>query len=263
MAQASDRVRLVASLFPEWKPGGQLPNPLEIKAALQNRCDYIKDQAKISLRQHLGDVARTRLDNAGRRGLLALEVELKDDPDAQKILNEWSEKDRVLGLFAAEYTERLTARIEYGQLEVAWDICRHLEERKITRLIVESKFLATLAQRHDNEDPVSLRRSQKYRQFAAPGKFVEILQNIAAKTGIAIEPHTAINTTRMCMYCDHLNPATEQESFQCENCHRLIKQDHNAAVNLSRFAVYPEIAKLALERHDKREEEEEGDEGEI
>ncbi len=247
MSKATDSIRLIASLFPEWKPGVQIPNALEIKAALQNRLDYIKDHAKILLRKHLGENAPVWLERAGRTGLLKLKEDLANDAEAQAILNEWRKNDLELGFLASRYNEKLTARIEYNQQQVAWDVCRHLQKKGVTRLIIETNFLATVAQKHDNEDPVSLKRSQKYRQFAAVGKFLGFLKNIAPKAGIVVETHQAINTTRICQYCDHLNPATEKDSFQCEKCHRLIKQDHNAAVNLSRFATDPELAEMALQ----------------
>ena len=251
MTKASDSMRLVASLFPEWKPGTQIPNALEIKAALQNRRDYIKDHAKILLRKHLGDQAPAWLDRAGRKGLLNLKVDLKNDEAAQEILCEWNENDRQLGLLALKYSERLTLRIEYGQKQVAWDVCRYLKEKGISRLIVEANFISKVAQRHDNEDPESLKRSQKYRQFAAPGKFLAFLENIALKAGIQVETHVAMNTTRMCMYCNHINPPNALDAYPCERCHRVLKQDHNAAVNLSRFAASPEIAAMALNRNDE------------
>jgi transposase len=104
-----------------------------------------------------------------------------------------------------------------------------------------------MSQHHDNEDPVSLKRSQKYRQFAAVGRFVTLLKNVAAKYAIMISVHEAKNTTRICQFCNHLNPAVDKEQYQCENCHRLIKQDQNAAVNLSRFEGNEELAEMALE----------------
>jgi hypothetical protein len=255
LTKATDSVRLVASLFPEWKPGDQIPNALEIKVALQNRRDYIKDHAKILLRQQMGESAPVWLDKAGRLGLLKLQEELKDNAEVQVILKDWSDKDFALGLLASYYVEKLTARLEYGQQQLAWDICRHLREKGITRLIVETSFIAKVAQRHDNEDPVSLKRSQKYRQFVAPGKFLQCLKQIAFKAGIVVETHDAMNTTRICMYCNHLNPATEHDSYQCEECHRMIKQDHNAAVNLSRFATDPELAAMAVNAKSEEEDE--------
>lgn len=255
LTKATDSVRQVAALFPEWKPGDLIPNALEIRVALQNRRDYIKDHAKILLRKYLGENAPAWLDRAGRKGLLNLKEELKDDPTVQEILNDWCKNDLELGLLTAQYTERLTARIEYGQQQVAWDVCRHLEKKGMTRLIIETNFLAKVAQRHDNEDPVSLKRSQKYRQFAAVGKFIGYLKNIAPKAGIVVETHQAMNTTRICQYCDHLNPAIQAEAFQCEQCHRLVKQDHNAAVNLSRFAIDPELAAMAVNAKSEADEE--------
>ena len=61
----------------------------------------------------------------------------------------------------------------------------------------------------------------------------------------------------MCRYCNHLNPATEADSYLCEKCHRLIEQDLNAAVNLTRFAADPELAERALRNTNEEEESEE------
>jgi transposase len=58
----------------------------------------------------------------------------------------------------------------------------------------------------------------------------------------------------MCQYCNHLNPSTEKDRFQCEACGRTIDQDYNAAVNLSRFACDPKLAKLALGNGNESEE---------
>ena len=234
------------ALFPEWQKQELLPNPLEIKVALQTRQDYLKDHAKILLRKHLGEAAPAWLDRAGRKGLLALKEEFKDDPGVQEILNEWGRNDEPIGNLLAVYSRRLTAHLEYEQQQVALDVCHHLLSNGITRLIVETNFLAKVSQKHDNEDPVSLKRSQKYRQFAAVGKYVQFLKNACSKCGILVNAQSNVNITRICQYCNHLNPATEKEAFQCEGCHRLIKQDHNSAVNLSRFGTNAKLAEMAL-----------------
>jgi transposase len=106
--------------------------------------------------------------------------------------------------------------------------------------------LKPVSQLHDNEDTYALKNSRKYQQFAAVGKFVQLLKNIAAKYGIVVDAHDAINTTRICHYCNHLNPSTEKDQFSCEACGRQIKQDQNASVNLSRFAADPDLAEMAL-----------------
>jgi hypothetical protein len=64
-------------------------------------------------------------------------------------------------------------------------------------LIVESSFLSKLAQNQDNDDPVGLKRSQKYRQFVAIGKFISVLKSTAAKYGIVVDALEAVNTTRI------------------------------------------------------------------
>jgi transposase len=185
------------------------------------------------------------IDKAARRGLLKLAEEFKGDQVVQNILGTWKQQDEQVGELASMYLARSTKRLEYGQAQVAHDVCRYLHDKGVHRLIVETSFLAKVSQRHDNEDPEGLKRSQKYRQFAAVGKFVAVLKNTAIKYGIVVEELSAINTTRICQYCNHLNPGTGKEHFTCEKCERQIKQDHNAAVNISRFGCDPELAEMA------------------
>jgi hypothetical protein len=237
--------RNIIKLLPKWKPGDGIPNSLEIKAALQTRRDYFKDTAKILLCKHLGEKTPAWLDKAGRSGLLHLKEEFKDDADVQEILNTWATNDEQVGKLASKYSARVTRRVEYGQQQVAHDVCRYLQQKDIARLVVEKNFLAKIAQHQDNSDPESLKRSQKYRQFAAVGRFVSKLKDTAVKYGQVVDSDEATNTTRMCQYCNHLNPATEKEKMDCEGCGREIKLDDNAAINLSRFASDPELAELA------------------
>jgi len=251
-SKLSDSIRQVASLFPEWKPGDTIPNMLGVKSALQNRLAYVMNTAKIQLRKHLGEqtpawLDKAWLDKAGRYELRRLQKkELKDDAEAQAILNTWRTNDEAINKLIRFYAARSTRRMEYGQIQVAHDVCRYLRDKGVSRLVVESKFVAKVAQQQDNYDPVALQRSQKYRQFAAPAKFLEKLKNTAMKYGIVIRHHTALNISGICHYCDHLNPPTEKESYQCENCKRVVKQDPNAAINLARFGSDPELAEMAV-----------------
>ncbi|MGA3011577.1 MAG: zinc ribbon domain-containing protein [Terracidiphilus sp.] len=221
--------------FPDWNPGEAIPGLMEIRNALQVRRDHLKDTAKTRLRKHLGERAPAWLDKAGRNGLYQIGVLFPEDGEVQAILQEWMPNDERIGGFLAEFNPRVTQRIEYGQQQVAHDLCRYLQSKKIGCLVVESKFLAKVSQQRDNEDRESLKRSQKYRQFAAPGKFIAVLKNTAVKYGIAVEEHESVNISRKCHYCDCLNPATEREKYNCGGCGRVVRQDHNAAINLSRF----------------------------
>lgn len=115
---------------------------------------------------------------------------------------------------------------------------------------MQSGFLTKTSQRQDIEDPVSLKLSQKYKQFAAVGKFMTALRNIAAKYGIVVDVHETYNTTRICQHCNYVNLRIEKEQFICECCGRQVKQNQNASVNLSRFATDPELAAWAF--HAKR-----------
>ncbi len=232
--------------FPDWKPGDGIPSFLETKSALQARRDDLKDTAKIRLCKHLGERTPAWLDKAGRNGLYQLGVLFPEDEIVQAILQEWMPNDERIGRFLTEYIPRMRRRIEYGQQQVSHDLCRYLKEKGIGRLVVESKFLARVAQNQSNEDAESLKRSQKYRHLAVPAKFVAVLKNTAVKYGIAVDEHENVNISRRCHYCDFLNPATEKEMYNCDGCGREVKKDHNAAINLTRFGGGAEQEKAAV-----------------
>ena len=77
-----------------------------------------------------------------------------------------------------------------------------------------------------------------------------MLKNTAMKYGILVDTVNATNTTHACPYCNALNPGTENEQFICKRCGRQVKQDQNAAVNLSRFGSDPVLAEMALHAAD-------------
>jgi len=238
--------RNITKLLPDWKPGDAIPCSFEIRPVVQQRRDYYKDTAKILLRKHLGDKLPAWIDKAGRRGFLKVTEEFKEDLYVQGVIAEWKQQDEQIGKLVAMYIYRCTKRLEDGHSQVAHDVCRHLQEKGISRLSVEGSFLAKLSQRHDNEDAEAIKRSQKYRQYAAVGKFIVILKGIASKYGIVVDEISAVNTTRICQHCNHLNPNSENEQFVCEECGRQVKQDQNAAVNLSRFSCDPDLAEMAV-----------------
>jgi hypothetical protein len=232
-------------LFPEWQKDGYIPNPMEARVAIATLRDYLKDTAKIRLRKHLGERTPPWLVKAGTNGLKNLALEFLEDSVVQEVVSEWGKKNREIDNVMGLYFERTTNHIEYGQQQVAHDVCRYLQEKKIGYLVVERSFLAKVSQNQSNDAPESLKRSQKYRQFAAPARFVSILKNIAVKYGIVVEEHENLNISRRCHYCDYLNPATEKEKYNCEGCGREVKQDHNAAINLSRSADGGEKERVA------------------
>jgi len=233
-------------LRPDWKPGDPIPSYVETRSALNERRSYLKDTAKVLLRKHLGDKLPGWFDKAGKRGLTKLGEEFKDDSVVQDILNTWQAGNAELERIVPMYFERSTKRIEYGQAQVAHDVCRYLQQKGTTHLIVESSFVAKAAVKQDNHDAEALKNSHKYRQLAATSKFVAVLKNTAVKYGIVVDVHDAINTTRICHHCNHLNAATEKETFSCENCKMVLSQDQNASINLSRFGKDPELADMAL-----------------
>jgi len=246
--------RHIAKLLPTWKPGDAIPNAMELRKSRGILRSSYKDTAKALLKTHLGEKLPGWFDKAGVTGLLRLGEEFKDDALVQSILADMKQKNEQLERpdpkFSARTTQRLTngatGRLEYGQLQVAHDVCRYLRQKGINRLITESTFLAKIAQEQDNEDPDSLKNSQKYRQFAAVGRFVEVLKRTAAKYGVTVDDMEAINTTRICSSCNALNPGTANELFVCLKCAAVHKQDDNAAINLSRFGTDPDLAEMAL-----------------
>jgi hypothetical protein len=239
--------RNITQLLPDWKPGDTVPDTIETRIALSVRRSCYKDAVKTLLQNHLGNQLPAWFDRAGSRGLGKLQHEdFKDDVVVQNILGEWQKKDAAIGSLASKYLARYTRQLEAGQTLIAHDVCYYLQQKGVTRLIVEASFIAKVSQKHDNEAPYSLKNSQKYRHFAAVGRFVLILKKIAVKYGLTVDAHEATNSTRICSNCNHLNPATEKEQFICEECGRLVRQGHNASVNLSRFGTDHDFAEMAL-----------------
>ncbi len=236
--------RNVNKLIPEWKEGDTLPGTFELRRVLSSRRSYLKDEAKTRLRKHLGESLPPWFDTAGRKGLRHLMEDLKDDEITKEIVTTFDQKTEALNNLAAMYMDRATKRLKYGQQQVSHDVCRYLEQKGINRLMVEASFVAKVATNKDGEDEYALKNSQQYRQFAAPASFVATLKSIAKKYGIIVDVVEAINTTRLCQHCQHLNPTTAKESYQCEQCQRLIRQDHNASVNISRFGTTPDVSSL-------------------
>jgi hypothetical protein len=238
--------RRIKQLLPEWQPGEPIPNCFDMRPLLGQRRSSIVLMAKAQLRKCLGEQIPAWIDKAGSRGLMKIGQEFGDHPEVQAILAEMDLRQREMDAVVPEYMARATGRIEVGHQHIAHDVCRYLQQKGTNRLIVETSFLAKASQNQDNRDSDALKQSQKYRQFAAVGKFIAVLKQIARNYGIIVEAVEAINSTRICHHCNHLNASTEKDAYPCEECHMVLYQDQNASMNLSRFGTDPELASQAL-----------------
>ncbi len=238
--------RNISTLLPGWSIGDDpVPGAFELRGAVQSRIESQMQKVRILLKQRLGGRFPAWGDKAGRKGLLKMADEFRDDMKVGEITAEWCREDAMVLASYRLLCRKITQRIEDGHYEVAHDICRFLRNKNIGRLIVEARFLARVTQQRNGYVHESLKRSQKYRQFVAVGKFVMILRHTATKYGIVVEQIEATNTTRICQHCNHLNPSTNLEAYQCESCGVVVDQDQNAAVNLSRFAEDPSLLDAA------------------
>ena len=174
--------RNILQLLPDWKPGNPIPSSFETRTAMQSRRDYYKDTAKILLRKHLGESMPAWIDKAGRRGLLKLVEEFKEDEVVQNILGTWKQQDEQVGKLVSMYLARSTKRLEYGQAQVAHDVCRYLHDKGVHRLIVETSFLAKVSQRHDNEDSEGLKRSRSTASLRQWASSLQCLQKQPSNT---------------------------------------------------------------------------------
>jgi len=238
--------RNMALLAPERKPDDPIPSAFKTRYALSARRDKLRNTTKILLRMRAGEKLPAWFDKAGRSGMNALKETLQEDPMCVKMIDDWQCEDEKLSKLIAMYFERTTKRISYGQEQVAHDVCHFLAEKEIHHLVVETNFLAKVASEQKNEDPEALKASQKYRQFAAVGRFVAVLKRTAPEYGIVVDTQEAVNITRICHRCNHLNKRSEKEQFICEQCGEQLKQDQNSSINLSRFGSDPELAEMAL-----------------
>lgn len=237
--------RNIARLFPDWKPGDPFPGAFEGRFRLSARRFEVLNQAKDHLRDCCGERLPMWINRTGWGGMIKLREELKDDLKTLDILNYWLTQNQQLTELSRMYSRRAAARLEYGHLQVAHDVCRYLQERGISRLVIERNFLASMSRNRKDDCHRSLRKAQKYRHFIAPAQFVDLLRDTAEKYAIAVEEYQAANTTRICHHCNYLNAGTLKEQFPCGKCGTVLHQDQNAAINLSRFAMDPSLASLA------------------
>lgn len=237
--------RNVSRLFPNWRPGDPLPSAFEGRMWLSARRSELLNDVKEQLRDCCGERLPAWINRAGWRGIVKLREELEDNAKALGILDDWVIQNQQLIELFHLYSQRALARLEYGHLQVAHDICMYLQDRRISRLVVEQSFLAPLSQNREDIGHLSPRKAQKYRHFVAPARFITLLRNTAAKYAIAVDEYHAANTTRICHQCNYLNPGTPKEKFPCGKCGAMLHQDRNAAINLSRFAMDPSLASLA------------------
>lgn len=237
--------RNIVRLLPEWKPGDAVPGTFELRRALQSWMASQCEAVIMRLRGHLGERFPAWAEGGGRHTLRKLANQFNDDPVLLKIVAEWQHRDEQERALYSLLHRKTTRRTEDGHAEVAHDVCRFLKAKGINQLVIEENFLARASQEWRDGGRESLARSQKYRQFAAPGKFVRRLREVAAKYEIAVHEIDPAYTTRICRFCSHLNPSTALEEYACGRCGRLIRQGENGAVNLSRFFGDPELAAAA------------------
>jgi hypothetical protein len=231
--------RSLLRLLPDWKPGDPVPGAFELKRAAQASMDARTQALKLLLKRLLGERVPAWVERAGRRGLRKLAAEFSSEPAVARAISQWEAQDIAAHDVYALLSKRAARRIEDGHREVAHDVCRFLKDKGITRLAVETNFLAKVAKAKKNDAPESLRQGAKYRHFAAVGRFLTNLKHIAVKYGLVVEAHNTANTTRICHRCNHLNPASKKEAYPCEGCFVTLRQDENAAINLSRSVSDP------------------------
>ncbi|HEV2135930.1 MAG TPA: zinc ribbon domain-containing protein [Terracidiphilus sp.] len=230
-------MRNMSRILPGWKAGDPILNSIEGRKRMSIQRSEALNAVKEQLQSECAECLPEWIKDAGRRGMIKLREELKDNLTAVRLLDAWLKRDEQLAELILNYSRRATARLVQGQVLVAHDVCRYLQSRGISRLVVERCFLAAVSQKQEGVNHPTLERSQKYRQIAASGRFVALLRNTAAKYAIALEEQDAINTTRICHHCGYRNPPAVREWLQCGQCGRMLQQDHNAAINLSRLGT--------------------------
>jgi hypothetical protein len=226
--------RHTADYLPNWKPGDEIPNAIDLREILRSRMDKVKDEAKNKIQEVLGDETPVWIKKVGRRGMLKMKDETyKGNPAIVELLSAWAVKDEKLGKVFSTFSENITRRIQYGKYQVAHDVARFLHSKGVHRLNVEAKFLANAATNQTNNDEYSLKNSQRYRQFIGVAGFVAMLKEVAEKYGIEVVEVDAAYSSRTCSYCGNVNEGTQKLRFECA-CGREIDQDQNAAIIISR-----------------------------
>jgi hypothetical protein len=208
-------------------------NVFDALSALQHKQDMAKDLLKIAIQDILGKETPIWLKKAGRSGLKKL-VELfpQQSPELVAAIEQWQKVDADYISTYRPARKKLAGRLGKGYEMVARDLCGWLAGH-VGRIVIEESFLKKSAEHVSTTDSVSLRKSAKYRQIAAPGVFLTKLQNVARSYGLQLDKLPGAKTTTTCYHCGFSNPPSEKLDNYCGGCGKLINQDLNAAANLS------------------------------
>jgi hypothetical protein len=101
-----------------------------------------RNAAKEQFRAHLDGILPPEVQSAGSSNLEKFVEAHADDPRIQEIFTTWAKEDDAIGRVLSMYRTRSTRRIEDSHAQVAHDICCHIEERGIHRILIETAAAA-------------------------------------------------------------------------------------------------------------------------
>jgi transposase len=148
-------------------------------------------------------------------------------------LRAWLKQDRHLW----EWADYERAKVVARRKNIFYNWLAH-NMRGAQTIVFEDMDLTEFAKKKADEIAGKDKNLRKARTGAAPGDLRLLAEHVAMRKNIAFVKLPAMNTTRTCADCRHVNEFETPENLRqvCARCGRSFDQDENAARNL--YALY-------------------------
>jgi transposase len=144
-------------------------------------------------------------------------------------LRAWLKQDRHIW----EWADYERAKVVAGRKNIFYNWLAQITQGAQT-VVFEDMDLTAFAAKNVNDIAGKDKNLRKARSSAAPGDLRLLAEHVAKRKGIAFVKVSAVNTTRTCADCRHVNAFDIPENLRqvCASCGRSFDQDENAARNI-------------------------------
>jgi Putative transposase DNA-binding domain len=207
----------------------------EFQTEISKRKDQIKEVISQHYQQH-GLSLPAGWGTAGKKGMSKAVLQANNESLSERWQTYFSWDAKALHIYRRLCAD-ISNRLESEYRRIAQTIC----ENKLTDIGIEDLSVKEIAdtrrkQKMTPEEKAIDKVSQRNRQDAAPGKFLEILSWTARKRGIRVHKVNPWMTTRRCFWCGNENPSTIEEIIVCGGCGKRLHLSENASRNIAMLA---------------------------
>lgn len=151
----------------------------------------------------------------------------------RQTIEQWRGRDHDFRRRANDAYDRLTRRRDNAYYNLAHLLCD-----RYGRIVWEETLdLGRMASNPETHTDPALKESGKFRQYAAPARFRQILSLTTQKRGVELVGGETAYSTLKCHVCGQINEPTARLTVVCDSCGTSEDQDVRAAKNLLAAAV--------------------------